>query len=78
MAGSHRIAKLSEPSPLLHGSVSVSTAAVAIAASTALPPRCRMCSPACEASGCDVATTLRAKTGVRTVGYGFFQSKLMT
>ena len=45
-------------------------AAVAIAASTALPPAASMRRPACAASGCEVATTLRAKTGARWVGYG--------
>lgn len=62
------MAKQSDPRPLLTGSVSVSVAAAAIAASTALPPLARMRSPACAASGCEVATTLRAKTGVRVVG----------
>lgn len=62
---SHRIAKASLPRPLLTGSTSVMTAAVAIAASTALPPCCRMRSPACAASGCEVDTTLRANTGMR-------------
>ena len=31
----------------------------------ALPPRCIICNPACAASGCDVATTLRAIAGKR-------------
>ena len=65
---SHRIAKASLPSPLETGSTIVSVAAAAIAASTALPPCARMRSPACAASGCEVATTLRAMTGMRTVG----------
>jgi hypothetical protein len=53
---------------LLFGSSTVIAAAVATAASTALPP-CRMtCSPACAASGCVVATTFRAKTGIRWEG----------
>ena len=49
--------------PLLHGSTTVSAIAVASAASTALPPRGSIAMPACVASGCDVATTLRAKIG---------------
>ena len=61
----HRIAKRSEPMPLLHGSTTVSVIAVASAASTALPPRASIAMPACVASGCDVATALRAKTGWR-------------
>jgi hypothetical protein len=46
----------------------VIAAAAAMAASTALPPAASMRSPAWAASGCDVATTLRAKTGARNVG----------
>lgn len=65
---SHRMAKASLPRPLLTGSTSVMTAAVATAASTALPPFCRMRRPACAASGCEVDTTLRAKTGMRVEG----------
>ena len=57
--------KASDPRPLLQGSTMVSTAAVAMTASTALPPACSMRSPACAASGCEVETTLRAKTGER-------------
>ncbi len=59
---------MSEPSPLLQGSTSIIIAAVAIAASTALPPCCMILSPACAASGCEVETTLRAKTGSRADG----------
>jgi hypothetical protein len=33
----------------------------------ALPPCCSMRRPACEARGCEVATTLRAKTGRRVL-----------
>ena len=62
------MAKQSDPRPLLTGSVSVSVAAAAMAASTALPPPANTRSPACAASGCEVATMLRAKTGVRVVG----------
>jgi hypothetical protein len=40
-------------------------AAAAMAASTALPPFQSMRRPACAASGCEVDTTLRAKTGMR-------------
>jgi hypothetical protein len=53
---------------LLHGSTIVIIAAAAIAASTALPPRWIMPSPACAASGCEVETMLRAKTGTRVDG----------
>ena len=60
-------AKRSEPMPLLHGSTIAMTAAVAIAASTALPPRCRIERPACAASGCDGETTLRPNTGWRVL-----------
>ncbi len=59
---------MSEPRPLLQGSTSIITAAVAIAASTALPPCCSIRSPAWAASGCEVETTLRAKTGRRADG----------
>lgn len=56
----------SEPSPLLQGSTMVMTAAVAIAASTAWPPAFSIAKPAWAANGCEVETTLRAKTGMRT------------
>jgi hypothetical protein len=62
---SHRIANASLPRPLPVGSTTVSVIAVASTASTALPPFISMESPACAASGCDVATTLRASTGMR-------------
>ena len=55
----------SEPRPLLTGSTIVITAAVAIAASTALPPFISIRKPACAASGCEVETTLRPKIGRR-------------
>src|SRR5690606_20171549 len=58
-------AKASEPRPLLVGSTTVRVAAVAIAASTALPPRRRISSPACAANGWLVATQRDAKTGMR-------------
>ncbi|CFN71510.1 Uncharacterised protein [Bordetella pertussis] len=67
-APSQTRAKQSEPRPLLAGSTSASVAALATAASAALPPSARMRSPACAASGWDVATTLRAKTGIRVLG----------
>ncbi len=53
--------------PLLQGSTMVIAAAAAIAASTALPPAASMRKPACAASGCEVETMLRAKTGRRGV-----------
>jgi hypothetical protein len=53
---------------LLHGSTIVSAIAVASAASTALPPRTSVAMPACTASGCEVATTLRARIGWRREG----------
>ena len=53
------MAKQSPPTPLLAGSTTVSAAAVASAASTALPPSCRIFSPACVASGWDEATMPR-------------------
>jgi len=58
----------SDPMPLLVGSSTVSEIAVASTASTALPPFISMESPACAASGCDVATTFRASTGMRWEG----------
>ena len=62
---SHKIQKESLPRPLLTGSTMVMAAAEAMAASTALPPLSSMRRPACAASGCEVDTTLRAKTGKR-------------
>ena len=51
---------------MLSGSISASSAAVATAASTALPPCLRMSSPACAASGWLVATIpWRASTSDR-------------
>jgi hypothetical protein len=62
---------MSLPMPLAVGSTTVSAAAVAIAASTALPPRRSMASPACAASGWPVATTPRAaRSGWRVLAYG--------
>jgi len=65
---SQRMQKASEPRPLLHGSRTVMAAAAAIAPSTALPPCWIMRSPAWAASGCEVETMLRAKTGTRVDG----------
>jgi hypothetical protein len=62
---SQRIAKASLPSPLPDGSTTTSVIAAAIAASTALPPFSSIRKPACAASGCEVATTLRPITGAR-------------
>ena len=72
-AGDHHHAVLVDellgPAKRLRDPVAESAAAAAaMAASTALPPWRRTASPACAASGCEVATTLRANTGVRTVG----------
>ena len=71
------IAKASEPMPLLVGSTTVRVIAVATAASTALPPFSIIESPACAAIGCEVATTFRARTGMRCEGYGNVQSNGM-
>ena len=65
---SQRIANRSLPMPLLHGSTTVRAMAAASAASTAFPPRWSIAMPACTASGCDVATALRASTGWRREG----------
>ena len=60
------MANMSPPMPALCGSVTPSIAAVATAASTALPPCFSMSSPACAASGWLVATTpWRASTSER-------------
>ena len=50
-----RMANMSPPMPVMWGSVRFSTAAAATAASTALPPICRISSPAVLASGWLVA-----------------------
>ena len=44
------------PNPVLHGSVTARAAAIATAASAALPPCRRMRNPASLANGCDDAT----------------------
>src|SRR5215470_6310033 len=53
------MAKRSPPTPTIIGSTTLSTAAEATAASTALPPCWRMRSPACDASGWLVTTIPR-------------------
>jgi len=62
---SQTMAKASEPMPLETGSTTVRTIAVAIAASTALPPSASIRRPAWAASGCDVHTAFEARTGLR-------------
>jgi hypothetical protein len=62
------MAKASEPMPLEVGSTTVSVMAAASPASTALPPFASIASPACAASGCDVATTFFASSGMRCEG----------
>src|SRR6476620_9944341 len=59
----------SPPMPVIFGSVTFSIAAMAMAASTALPPRFRTSRPTCEASGWLVATmALLARTTDRPAG----------
>ena len=65
---SQTMAKQSPPRPQETGSTSTMAAAAAMAASTALPPLSSMRNPACAASGCEVDTTLRANSGMRTEG----------
>lgn len=67
---SQTMANASEPIPLETGSTMVSVMAVAMAASTALPPSASIRRPAWAASGCDVHTTLSARTGLRGQAYG--------
>jgi len=62
------MANASPPMPFMQGSTIVSVMAVASAASTALPPFCSMRKPAWAPRGCEVATTLRAKSGRRVDG----------
>src|SRR5437870_5610771 len=63
------MAKRSPPMPTFIGSTRLSTAAVATAASMALPPFFRISSPACAASGWLVATMpLRPMTSERLCG----------
>ena len=64
-SGLHISANKSLPRPLLQGSTTVSAAAVAMMASIALPPARIIESPACEANGCVVETTLRVISGER-------------
>jgi hypothetical protein len=54
--------------PFEVGSTTVSVIAAARPASTALPPRASIARPACAASGCEVATTFFASTGIRCEG----------
>ena len=63
-----RLDGASLPMPFVTGSTTVSATAVAIAASTALPPLASMASPACAASGWLVATQLAARIGWRIEG----------
>ena len=61
--------KASPPMPVMFGSVTFRTAAIAMAASTALPPRFSMSRPACDASGWLVATIAwLARTTERPAG----------
>jgi hypothetical protein len=62
------MANASLPIPLPVGSTTVSVIAVASTASTAFPPLYNMLNPACAASGCEVATALRASIGMRCEG----------
>jgi hypothetical protein len=50
------MAKQSPPIPVLVGSVTLSAATVATAASAAFPPFLRISRPAATARGCDAAT----------------------
>src|SRR5580698_7623123 len=52
-------ANRSPPGPFIIGSTRLSTAFAAMAASTAEPPRAKICAPAWDASGCAVATMPR-------------------
>src|SRR4051812_5104061 len=57
---------MSPPTPVIIGSTTFSTAAAATAASTALPPSCKIRRPACAAGGWLAATRpFRASTGER-------------
>ena len=58
----------SPPMPVMFGSVTLSTAAIAMAASTALPPRFRMSRPVCDASGWLVATMPWLRAHDRSAG----------
>ena len=61
----HTCANASPPIPFMTGSITVCVMAAASAASMALPPRAKAAAPACAARGCEVAMTLRARTGWR-------------
>ena len=67
---SQTMANASLPIPLLVGSTTVRVMAAAMAASAALPPFSSIRRPAWAARGWEVATTLRARTGMRRDGYG--------
>ena len=58
-------AKPSPPRPFIVGSTTVSVIAVAKAASTALPPFCKISIPAWVAKGCELAIAFFANTGAR-------------
>jgi hypothetical protein len=61
--------KASPPTPVMFGSVTLRTAAMAIDASTALPPPFKTPTPTCEASGWLEATMPRlARTTDRPAG----------
>ncbi len=51
------IANRSPPMPFIIGATAPMTALAAMAASTAWPPRASTEAPACDASGCSLATT---------------------
>ena len=65
---SHRMQKASAPMPFMVGSTMVMAIALAIAASTALPPLASMRRPAVAARCWEEATTLEAKTGSFLLG----------
>ena len=70
MLPSHRMQKASAPMPFMVGSTMVMAMAVAIAASTALPPFASMRRPAVAARCWEEATTLDAKTGSLMLAWG--------
>ena len=63
-----RMAWPSPPMPDASGSTTPSANAVAMAASTTLPPRASMSAPACDASGWPEATTPRAGPAAGLIG----------
>ena len=67
--------KASPPTPVMFGSVTFSTAAIAIAASTALPPPFRISRPVCDASGwLDATIAWLVRTTERPAGTRVNQS----